>query len=649
MFHSAVVDAWRQRERELRGLGHDVHLLGALRWNEGGSDVHLEPREDEQVEGVRTFGRHPALFVYDPRPIWRAMGQQWDVIDIHEEPFALATAEVLAIRALRRNRAPYVLYSAQNIAKRYPVPFRWLEGWALRHAGGLQVCNDEAGRILQKKGFPGQPRRIPLGVDLGHFSPRTRSPDPDGPLQVGYVGRLAAHKGVSVLLEAVAATPDVQLTVAGSGPQETELRDRAVALGVGDRVTWLGGLSQAELPEVYRQLDVLAVPSLTRPGWVEQFGRVVVEAMASGTPVVASDCGALPDVVGDAGLVVPEGDPAALAEALHRVLDDADLRATLRERGLERAAACSWRMVAAAFDDLYRTVSHEPYLQEEGLDPEVIVVAFGAPELLAECLASVSGLTVTVVDNSSREDVRNVSERAGVRYLDPGHNGGFGTGVNYALARRQTPESDVLLLNPDARISVEGVRALHRALRVASDVASVGAAQVDERGKAARVAWPWPTPLRSWIEAVGLGLLNRSDDYVIGSVLMLRAEALAQVGGFDEDFFLYAEETDWARRATLMGWRHEVARDVTAVHVGAATSSDPDRRNTHFYAGQERYFRKHHGAVGWQVARVAQLFGSLVRAVLLPSDRGRAALNRAALLRDGPRNREHDVAAEAVS
>src|SRR5690606_9275125 len=109
VFHSAVVDAWRERERELRVLGHEVRLITARRWNEGGTDVYLEARPGEAVEGARTIGRHPALFLYDPRPIWRAMGERWDVVDIHEQPFALATTEILAIRALRRNRAPYVL------------------------------------------------------------------------------------------------------------------------------------------------------------------------------------------------------------------------------------------------------------------------------------------------------------------------------------------------------------------------------------------------------------------------------------------------------------------------------------------------------------------------------------------------------------
>lgn len=643
MCHSAVVDAWRARERELRKLGHEVHLLAAERWDEGGSDVRLEPRPGEDVAPVQTVGRHPALFVYDPRPIWRALGEQWDVIDIHEEPFALATAEILALRKLRRNEAPYVLYSAQNLEKRYPAPFRWLERCALQGAAGVQVCNAEAGRIVQQKGFPGQPRVIPLGVDVDHFTVSSRPPASGASVHVGYVGRLAPHKGVDLLLEAVAQQSELTLAVAGGGPQEQELRGRAEHQDLAGRVHWLGGVTQDDLPSVYASLDVLAIPSRTTPGWVEQFGRVAVEAMASGVPVVASGSGALPGVIGEAGILVPEGDPAALAKTLLRVGRDTELHTELRERGVKRAHECAWPEVAAEFEDLYRTVRHESRDAASRLDPEVIVVAYGAPGLLNQTLASVAGLTVTVVDNSSRADVRAVCEAADVRYLDPGHNGGFGTGANYALAHRLTPGSDVLLLNPDARISVDGVRELREALRADPTLASVGPSQVDEEGKRARVAWPWPTPLRSWIEAIGLGRLNDSEDYVIGSVLLLRAEALAQVGGFDESFFLYAEEADWARRAAYLGWKHAIASHVTALHIGAATSNDPTRRNTHFFAGQERYFRKHHGALGWQAARTAQWLGAAVRSVVLRDEGSESARLRAAILRAGPLSAERSL------
>jgi glycosyltransferase involved in cell wall biosynthesis/GT2 family glycosyltransferase len=650
IFHSAAVTAWRSREDSLRGLGHDVTVIGARRWNEGGSLVDLVPRTGEPVVAARTWGTHPALFVYDPRPVWTALAKPWDVIDLHEEPFALATAEVLALRALRRCRAPYVLYSAQNIDKRYPPPFRWLERWALRRASAIVVCNAEAGRIVQRKGFPGVADVIPLGVDTRAFRPQHRTA-PDGVgVSVGYVGRWAVHKGVDVLLEAVALHPELRLTMVGAGPEEERLRRRAGVADLASRVRFLGACTPEELPGVLAGFDVLAVPSLSTPGWVEQFGRVVVEAMASGVPVVASDSGALPEVVAGAGLLVPEGDAPALARALSRIGDDPALAAGLRAAGLERAARCDWGAVAQRYEQVYRRVTRStPPSTASADDPEVLVVAYGAPAMLRRTLEPVRELPVTVVDNSSLAEVRDVCAELGVRYLDPGRNDGFGAGVNHGLRHRRHPGRDVLLLNPDAVVTVGDVRALHRALRAEDGLASVAPAQVDAAGRPARVGWPFPGPLRSWVEAVGLGRLGDGTDYVIGSVLLLRGEALAQVGGFDEEFFLYAEETDWARRAAYLGWRHAVVGEVQVVHEGAGTSTDLSRRDAYFAAGLERYLRKHHGVLGWQLSRAGQLVGALVRARVLTGERASAAARRAVLLRSGPLQEERRLRSGTMS
>jgi GT2 family glycosyltransferase len=167
-------------------------------------------------------------------------------------------------------------------------------------------------------------------------------------------------------------------------------------------------------------------------------------------------------------------------------------------------------------------------------------------------------------------------------------------------------------------------------------VASVAPAQTDEHGHPARVEWPFPTPANAWREAIGLGRRQRGSRFVIGSVLLLRAEALAQLGGLDERFFLYAEETDWAYRAHLLGWRHRLAKDVHAVHVGAGTSSDDRRREAHFHASQERYYRKHFGVLGWQATRAAVWAGAMARSLVLPGERGEQARRRAALYRLGP-------------
>ena len=366
--HSAVVDAWRECERVMRTQGVDVDLLCAKIWDEGGRPVRLEPRPGEPVEGVRTLGSHPALFMFAPGPLWRALGRPHDVLDIEQEPYALVTAEILALRVLRRAwdrlrgrrmRPPYLVSSAQNIDKRYPWPFSALERAALRHSAGVTVCNDEAVAICRRKGASGRVVNIPLGVDMAVFSPGDGERVPSR--TVGYAGRLVSHKGVNVLVDAILADQTLTLRIAGGGPDEEALR--AQAAPAGERITFVGSLDEPELVQFYRSVDVLAVPSLdathgSRPGqgWVEQFGRVAVEAMACGTPVVASDSGALPDVVGDAGILVPPGDANALGAALRKVVDDPQLAATLRERGFPVAARCSWDSVATATRELYQQV-----------------------------------------------------------------------------------------------------------------------------------------------------------------------------------------------------------------------------------------------------------------------------------------------------
>ena len=300
--------------------------------------------------------------------------------------------------------------------------------------------------------------------------------------------------------------------------------------------------------------------------------------------------------------------------------------------------------MAGDYLELYRSVRHEPAGSERTL--EVIVVAYGAPGLLRAALEPVRDLPVLVVDNSSLPEIEALCGELGVRYVDAGANRGFAAGVNLGLAHRADAASDVLLLNPDARIEPDGVAALHTALRDDPSAASVAPAQVDAAGRRRprRVA----VPLTGARVARGGGARRRprGAGFVIGSVLLLRAEALSQVGGFDERFFLYAEETDWAYRAHRLGWRHRLVPDVRAVHVGAGTSSDDRRREAHFHASQERYLRKHFGALGWHSARAAVWLGALARAAVLPGERGVQARRRAALYRLGPVRIEARLAPE---
>ena len=580
------------------------------------------------------------------------LGRHWDVIDIHEEPYALCTTEILVLRWLRRQRAPFVLYSAQNIFKRYPGPFRWMERWALRNAAALSVCNEDAARIAVRKGFIGRIAHIPLGLDTSRFSPSSdETAEVRENLVVGYVGRLEAHKGVKVLLDAIAGDDSMRVRIAGGGPEEDDLRRRAGQADLRNRVEFFGHLGQEELSNFYRGLDALAVPSLDTSRWLEQFCRVAVEAMASGVPVVASRSGALPDVIGRAGLLVSPGDPAALRAALRLIATHPDLAEQLRHDGVTRAAEFSWGRVGADYVHLYEEIADlddvgHSTAPEDGdhrttgpsdAGLEVVIVAFGAPDLFARALAPIARrYLLTVVDNSADPAIKAITEAADGRYLDPGGNLGFGAGVNHALLTPLSPGSDVLLLNPDAVIDAEGIDQLHKHLRADRGLASVGPAQVDGSGRPARVEWPFPSPWRAWLEAVGLGRVSAAATYIIGSVLLIRWDALEAIGGFDDRFFLYAEETDWAYRAHRAGWSHEMVESVTALHLGAGTGGDPVLRETLFHSSNELYLRKHFGATGWRIAQAGAVMGAAARSVALSGDRRRAARRRLRLYLHGP-------------
>lgn len=354
IYHSGVVRGWRRREDQLRSDGVDATLISSQRWNEGGSPVDLDD-DTGRVIGARTLGSHPFLFVYDPRPIWRALRSHCpDIVDIHEEPASLATAQVLVLMALNRRFRPRVcLYSAQNLPKRYPIPFRWFERWALRRADAVHTCNDEVERVLRSKGYSGIIANLGLGVDTATFAPGQMVSDRTGPFRVGYVGRLESHKGVSVLIDAVSGAEGMTLGIVGEGSERTVLEDRVRALGLSDRITFGGHVRQDALGDTYKGFDVLAVPSIETASWVEQFGRVAVEAMASGVPVVSSETGSLAEVLGDCGVLVPQGDIDALRDALEMLRADAVLRDRLRACGLARAGEFSWESVARRHVRLY--------------------------------------------------------------------------------------------------------------------------------------------------------------------------------------------------------------------------------------------------------------------------------------------------------
>ncbi len=277
-----------------------------------------------------------------------------DLVHIDEEPYNLAT--FLANRAARRNGARTLWFSWQNLNRGYPWPFSWFERYNLRHVDYALVGSQTAARVWRQKGYAGPLAVIPqFGVDPTIFAPPEASRDSDG-LHLAYAGRLAPEKGVDLLLSAVADLSGTwRLTILGEGPALSALRAQVAGSPWAERVTFRAPISSLAMPDFYREIDVLVLPSRSRPNWTEQFGRVLIEAMASGVAVVGSDSGEIPHVIGDAGLVFPEEDVAALRAALRRLLEEPRLRRALGVRGRRRVLEhFTQRYVARETVNVYR-------------------------------------------------------------------------------------------------------------------------------------------------------------------------------------------------------------------------------------------------------------------------------------------------------
>ncbi|MBA3629493.1 MAG: glycosyltransferase family 4 protein [Actinobacteria bacterium] len=216
----------------------------------------------------------------------------------------------------------------------------------------VRTAVSEAAKALAARYFPGDYLITPNGIDVERFA----SAEPLGPARgrpgksVLFLGRLESRKGLEVLIEAMAGISDLDasLVVAGSGPEKRSARALARRLGV--KVEWLGRVSEADKPRIYRSADVYCAPALGG----ESFGIVLIEAMAAGAPVVCSDLSAFRAVTAGAAELVPPGEPEALAKALRAVLADprrSDEMRALSHRGARRF---SWTALVGDVEAAYR-------------------------------------------------------------------------------------------------------------------------------------------------------------------------------------------------------------------------------------------------------------------------------------------------------
>ena len=364
--HSYCVELNRRLPQEIARRGDwEVTAVGPATFRGDFGWHKTAPAAGERCQVVAVpvhFGRRVHTMLYGGE-LAKLLQQPWDVVHCWEEPYVASAAQIANATRLR---VPLVFATFQNIVKRYLPPFNWIERSAMRRADGLIAFGHTARRVLDERGWQQPARTIPPGVDVKHFKP---DPDQrehtrlgfgwrdDTPV-IGFVGRFVPEKGIKHLIQVLdrLKAPWRALFI-GSGPLESDVR--SWSRQYGDRVRVETSVAHHDVPAYLNAMDMLCAPSQTTPRWREQFGRMLTEAFACGVPVVASDSGEIPHVVGNAGVIVGEGDRAAWLAAVGSLMEDSDRRHVLARRGRDRAETVyAWPVVARQhlnfFNDLIR-------------------------------------------------------------------------------------------------------------------------------------------------------------------------------------------------------------------------------------------------------------------------------------------------------
>jgi glycosyltransferase involved in cell wall biosynthesis len=305
------------------------------------------------------LGNHLHVYRKIPNVIGR---QKWDLVHIDEEPFNLATYH--ALKGCQRHQAQAIFTTWQNLMKRYPPPFNFFEKYVHENAKGAIAGNAEGLDVLRRRGFAKPAAHIPqLGVDPNVFRKQDATAlrkklGIEGIFALGFVGRLSPEKGLDTLVKAMTLLPaDCVLVLVGDGPERTKIKAMTCNYGISARVRWVPWVNSGEVAEYMNAFDVIALPSRTRWNVKEQFGRVLVEAMACETCVVGSDSGEIPCVVGDAGLIFHEGDERELARCVSRLMHDSCLRDELQCRGRQRVLThFAYAKIAADTVSFYKLI-----------------------------------------------------------------------------------------------------------------------------------------------------------------------------------------------------------------------------------------------------------------------------------------------------
>jgi len=360
--HTYIVDLNCEKLRALSQLepGIEVTVVVPKRWKPGGVQnkiIETQYRDEgafkivpisnfsQNHQGLLTFGADLISLLQEFRP---------QIIHVEQGSRGLSYTQMIILNQLLRLKAKNVFFTWWNLPYQLKLPIALLEKYNLNHSHGIICGNQDGAKILQQRGYQGLIKVMPqLGVDESRF---TRQSQPElaaklginpGDFVVGFVGRFVEEKGLITLLKALVTLQDKpwKLLLLGRGVLQAELLKISAENYLEERVILIESVPHDAVPNYINLMSTLVLPSettynlktLTATGWKEQFGHVLIEAMASKVPVIGSDSGEIPHVIGDAGLVFPEGNFQALANCLVELMEKPEVAENLSAKGYQRA------------------------------------------------------------------------------------------------------------------------------------------------------------------------------------------------------------------------------------------------------------------------------------------------------------------------
>ncbi len=362
--HTYIVDLNCEKLRALSRLQPDIEVTVVVpkKWRPGGVQnkiIETEYRDEgnfrivpvsnfsQNHQGLLTFGSDLISLLGKFRP---------NIIHVEQGSRGLAYAQMITLNVLLGLRAKNVFFTWWNLPYNLKFPVSVLENYNLDNSHGIISGNQDGAEILHDRGYEGPIKVMPqLGVDESLFTPKEQPElaakvglEP-GDFVIGFVGRFVPEKGIMTLLDALVKIKDKswKFLLLGRGELKDEILQKAEEKGIKDRIILVESVPHDEVADYINLMSTLILPSettykfktLTSVGWKEQFGHVIIEAMACKVPVIGSDSGEIPHVIGDAGLIFPEGNVEELANCLEQLIDNPNLTENLAQMGYAKAMA----------------------------------------------------------------------------------------------------------------------------------------------------------------------------------------------------------------------------------------------------------------------------------------------------------------------